>query len=106
MKKQNLNYTKSCTFKKTGIMDNKSRYLKPSTLKKELKEIIISNIDGDMRLDNIDWLLADLKQWIEENYTPKEFKQLSNPLDVCENCNSDTPAMTTNSECPYCHKKL
>jgi hypothetical protein len=50
-------------------------------LQKELKGIIVSNIDGDMRLDNIDWLLTDLKQWIEENYTPKEFKQLSNPLD-------------------------
>jgi len=40
------------------------------------------------------------------NTTKKDFKQFSNPLDVCENCKSDTPAMTTNSECPYCHKKL
>jgi len=59
------NYTKSCTLKK-----------------KELKGIIVSNIDGDMRLDNIEWLLTDLENWIDENYVPKqEFKQLSNPLD-------------------------
>lgn len=90
------NYTKSCTLKK-----------------KELKGIIVSNIDGDMRLDNIEWLLTDLQNWIDQNYVSKEwvakesrnlyplkneprhnkavlrlcnikFKQVSNPLDPYE----------------------
>jgi hypothetical protein len=61
---------------------NSSNSRQTGTLEKELKGIIISNIDGDMRLDNIEWLLTDLENWIDENYVPKqEFKQVSNPLD-------------------------